>query len=92
MTDPIPLRLLQDEVYDYTDDTQDIETFAAAVGIPEEFTDDLTGCVIFVIDGDIEEAYFTESNRPFDLEATYYEPEYWIDDEEEEAWDEQNME
>ena len=83
MTDPIPLRLLQDEAYVYLDNLDEVEHIAEQVGIPEEFIEDITGCVVWAIDGDYEEVYFTESSRPFDLDVTYYTPDYWIDDEEE---------
>lgn len=83
MTEPTPLRLLNGEEYEYSDNYEIIEEVAWWMGIPDKSIDDLTGVVYEIVDGEYITAYFTESNRPFDLSTYYYEYTYWVDDDEE---------
>ncbi len=45
--------------------------------VPEDCRGDITGAVYDVSSGELGDVYLTESNRPYDNCAPYYEPSYW---------------
>lgn len=70
---------LQDEKYTLVLDSQDIKSIANYAAIEEQYIDDITGAIVEMGDGDYNEIWFTEDNRPYDLDAIYRHPSYWYD-------------
>ena len=66
------LRDLQDEMYTLVTDSQDVSFICESVGLLPEERQGITGAVVWLIDGECEEVYLTESSRPYELSARYH--------------------
>jgi hypothetical protein len=81
--------MLENQIFKYSDDnlfhtdgwyslsdSQDIDHICNYYGL-DDVRSDITGIMVLVGDGDYDDVWFTESSRPYSIEAKYYPLSYY---------------
>lgn len=72
-------RDLNDPKYTINLDSQDIYAIAEHSGIDmHEYGHEFTGAIVEIGDGDYNEIWLTSSRKPYDLDAVYHSPDFWM--------------
>jgi hypothetical protein len=69
---------LNGEGYQLITDSQELDEICQHSGV-RKYREDINGAVVLVGDGEYLEVYLTESNRPFDITATYERAKFYRD-------------